>query len=167
MGKCTTGFTLRRRIQGEHADKKVAERESSQRSSSQGGQQEEESADQKSSTGNGLDLGPIALSFGGSTNESRGRLVLVVFCYFTPAMIVAGSAAYQGTEAKTAAFAGEESYAEASTSGLQSIHSMKTEEWQQQFEADGYVDLWVEEEFNAGSRLVVNHRRLILLSHAQ
>ncbi|EIE20540.1 hypothetical protein COCSUDRAFT_18627 [Coccomyxa subellipsoidea C-169] len=78
--------------------------------------------------GNGLDLGPIALSFGGSTNESRGRL--------------------------TAAFAGEESYAEASTSGLQSIHSMKTEEWQQKFEADGYVDLWVEEEFNAGSRLV-------------
>ena len=36
-----------------------------------------------------------------------------------------------------------------------SIHSMTTEEWQQAHEADGYVDLWVEEEFNSGSRLVV------------
>lgn len=45
---------------------------------------------------------------------------------------------------------------EASTSGGQSIHSMTTEQWRQQFEADGYVDLWLEEEFNAGSRLVVS-----------
>ena len=36
-----------------------------------------------------------------------------------------------------------------------SIHSMTTGEWQQAYEADGYVDLWVEEEFNSGSRLVV------------
>lgn len=42
-----------------------------------------------------------------------------------------------------------------SVSGMQSIHSMRTEEWQEQYEADGYVDLWLEEEFNAGSRLVV------------
>ena len=52
--------------------------------------------------------------------------------------------------------AGEQTQAEAFTSGLQSIHSMRTEDWQQQYEADGYVDLWVEEEFNAGSRLVVS-----------
>lgn len=32
---------------------------------------------------------------------------------------------------------------------------MTSEEWQRQYEADGYVDLWVQEEFNAGSRLVV------------
>ena len=36
-----------------------------------------------------------------------------------------------------------------------SIHSMTTEEWQQAYEADGFVDLWVQEEFNSGSRLVV------------
>ena len=38
---------------------------------------------------------------------------------------------------------------------------MKTEEWQQQYEADGYVDLWVEEEFNSGSRLVVSFNPII------
>lgn len=36
-----------------------------------------------------------------------------------------------------------------------SIHEMTTDEWQQAYEADGYVDLWVQEEFNSGSRLVV------------
>ena len=35
-----------------------------------------------------------------------------------------------------------------------SIHSMTTEEWRQRYEKDGTVDLWLEEEFNAGSRLV-------------
>ncbi|KAL6765953.1 putative ferredoxin [Haematococcus lacustris] len=37
---------------------------------------------------------------------------------------------------------------------LKSIHSMTTAEWRAQYEKDGMVDLWVEEEFNAGSRLV-------------
>ncbi|GFH26311.1 ferredoxin-A, partial [Haematococcus lacustris] len=37
---------------------------------------------------------------------------------------------------------------------LTSIHSMTTAEWRAQYEKDGMVDLWVEEEFNAGSRLV-------------
>ena len=32
---------------------------------------------------------------------------------------------------------------------------MTTDAWQQTYEADGYVDLWVQEEFNSGSRLVV------------
>ena len=32
---------------------------------------------------------------------------------------------------------------------------MSTAEWRAKYERDGYVDLWVEEEFNAGSRLVV------------
>eukprot|EP00199_Chlamydomonas_sp_CCMP681_P007079 CAMPEP_0119106200 /NCGR_PEP_ID=MMETSP1180-20130426/3960_1 /TAXON_ID=3052 ORGANISM="Chlamydomonas cf sp, Strain CCMP681" /NCGR_SAMPLE_ID=MMETSP1180 /ASSEMBLY_ACC=CAM_ASM_000741 /LENGTH=295 /DNA_ID=CAMNT_0007091471 /DNA_START=131 /DNA_END=1018 /DNA_ORIENTATION=- len=36
-----------------------------------------------------------------------------------------------------------------------SIHSMTTEQWRAQYQqADGTVDLWVEEEFNAGSRLM-------------
>ena len=42
--------------------------------------------------------------------------------------------------------------------GASSIHDMSTQEWRTRFEADGCVDLWVQEEFNAGSRLVV--RRL-------
>lgn len=36
----------------------------------------------------------------------------------------------------------------------ESIHSMTTEEWRRRYEQDGAVDLWVEEEFNSGSRLV-------------
>ena len=39
----------------------------------------------------------------------------------------------------------------------QSIHSMTTAEWRGKYEVDGLVDLWVEEEFNAGSRLVVRY----------
>eukprot|EP00197_Chlamydomonas_leiostraca_P002911 CAMPEP_0202857298 /NCGR_PEP_ID=MMETSP1391-20130828/297_1 /ASSEMBLY_ACC=CAM_ASM_000867 /TAXON_ID=1034604 /ORGANISM="Chlamydomonas leiostraca, Strain SAG 11-49" /LENGTH=307 /DNA_ID=CAMNT_0049536083 /DNA_START=60 /DNA_END=983 /DNA_ORIENTATION=- len=35
-----------------------------------------------------------------------------------------------------------------------SIHSMTTEEWRAKYEKDGTIDLWVEEEFNSGSRLV-------------
>ena len=47
-----------------------------------------------------------------------------------------------------------------------SIHSMTTQEWQHAHEADGYVDLWVEEEFNSGSRLVVRpHRAALLAKH--
>ena len=38
---------------------------------------------------------------------------------------------------------------------LRSINSMSTEEWRRRYEADGAVDLWVEEEFNSGSRLSV------------
>lgn len=37
-----------------------------------------------------------------------------------------------------------------------SIHSLSTEEWRRLYEPDGYVDLWVEEEFNSGSRIVVS-----------
>ena len=48
----------------------------------------------------------------------------------------------------------------------ESIHSMTTEEWQQQYEADGYVDLWVQEEFNSGSRLVVSPLDTWLMLHA-
>lgn len=34
---------------------------------------------------------------------------------------------------------------------------MTTAEWQAKYEKDGRVDLWLEEEFNSGSRLVVSH----------
>ena len=41
-------------------------------------------------------------------------------------------------------------------SGIPSIASMSTAEWREQHERDGRVDLWLEDEFNAGSRLVVS-----------
>lgn len=45
---------------------------------------------------------------------------------------------------------------EASTSRPASIARLTTAEWRAKYEKDGMVDLWVEEEFNAGSRLVVS-----------
>ena len=50
---------------------------------------------------------------------------------------------------------------EASTSEPQSIARMSTTEWRDKFEKDGMVDLWLEDEFNAGSRLVVRGVRKI------
>ncbi|DBA80819.1 TPA: Ferredoxin-1, chloroplastic [Trebouxia sp. C0004] len=41
-----------------------------------------------------------------------------------------------------------------STADHQSIHEMSTEEWRAAYEQEGCVDLWVEEEFNSGSRLM-------------
>ena len=38
----------------------------------------------------------------------------------------------------------------------QSIHGMTTNEWRDAYEQEGCVDLWVEEEFNSGSRLMVS-----------
>lgn len=37
----------------------------------------------------------------------------------------------------------------------QSIHSMTTQAWRDKYEHDGCVDLWMEDEYNAGSRLKV------------
>jgi hypothetical protein len=45
---------------------------------------------------------------------------------------------------------------------------MSTDEWRRQYAPDGYVDLWVEEEFNAGSRVVVRSRvRSVMLRALQ
>ncbi len=41
-------------------------------------------------------------------------------------------------------------------SSIPSISSLSTEEWRRQYERDGRVDLWLEDEFNAGSRLIVS-----------
>lgn len=43
-----------------------------------------------------------------------------------------------------------------SPSRYQSIHEMSTDEWRAAYEQEGCVDLWVEEEFNSGSRLMVS-----------
>lgn len=52
---------------------------------------------------------------------------------------------------------GADEDSEGPTEPVPSIHSMTTAEWRARYEnADGTIDLWVEEEFNAGSRLVVS-----------
>jgi len=48
-----------------------------------------------------------------------------------------------------------------STADHQSIHEMSTEEWRAEYEQEGCVDLWVEEEFNSGSRLMVSPTALL------
>jgi ferredoxin len=45
---------------------------------------------------------------------------------------------------------------------MKSISSITTEEWRAKYEKDGMVDLWVEEEFNSGSRLKVSSPSLHL-----
>lgn len=41
---------------------------------------------------------------------------------------------------------------------MASISSLTTEQWRAKYEnKDGAVDLWLEDEYNAGSRLVVSH----------
>lgn len=74
----------------------------------------------------GISLGPISLIYGDDFAEGRPS-----------------SSGSNGSEQ------------EDSGPGPQSISSMTTAEWRAKYEKDGCVDLWVEEEFNSGSRLVV------------
>lgn len=80
---------------------------------------------QSSSSWDGMALGPIALSFGTEFSEIMDKQATT-------------SNKNQGHE----------------TSPLTSIHSMTTAEWREKYESDGSISLWVEEEFNAGSRLI-------------
>ncbi len=49
-----------------------------------------------------------------------------------------------------------------------SIHSMTTAEWRAMYEKeDGTVDLWMEDEFNAGSRLVVSRHTRAALANSR
>ena len=52
---------------------------------------------------------------------------------------------------------------------MSSTNSMSTAEWRAKYEKGGAVDLWVEEEFNSGSRVIVRHVAAIsshgLLTH--
>lgn len=41
----------------------------------------------------------------------------------------------------------------------ESLSKLTNKEWKEKYQTDGCVDLWVEEEFNAGSRLVVRNNR--------
>lgn len=73
-----------------------------------------------------LSMGPIALTF---SNDFRER---------------------SSNDASSRVDEGEQDGAPAAPS----ISSMTTAEWREKYEADGKVDLWVEEEFNSGSRLM-------------
>ncbi len=89
---------------------------------------------QQQHTGGGVPLCPISISFGGDAGGDGHE---------RPEPLRADSGAEAGP-------------------GPRSIHSMTTAEWRARYERDGMVDLWVEEEFNAGSRLVV--RKFLLPS---
>lgn len=73
----------------------------------------------------GVSMGPISLSFDGS--ETEGDL--------------------KDDELKAMVQGEKPEY--------KSISGMSTAEWRAKYEPAGAVDLWVEEEFNSGSRLVV------------
>lgn len=79
----------------------------------------------QSSAWDGMALGPISLSFGSEFGESMDK---------------------SSTSNKD--------QADGVASPAPSIHSMTTAEWRDRYEKDGSVSLWVEEEFNAGSRLI-------------
>ncbi|KAI8465685.1 MAG: Apoferredoxin [Monoraphidium minutum] len=59
-----------------------------------------------------------------------------------------------GIKPKEHASTSEEDAAAAAALPAPSIARMTTAEWREKYEKDGTVDLWMEEEFNAGSRLV-------------
>lgn len=54
----------------------------------------------------------------------------------------------------TSSDASDSSDLESNNQPIESIATLSTKEWREKFEKDGRVDLWVEEEFNAASRLV-------------
>ena len=74
----------------------------------------------------GASLGPISLSFADSV-DAEGEL----------------------TDDDLNALVAEEK------AKIKSINTMTTSEWREKYEKDGAVDLWVEEEFNSGSRVIV------------
>lgn len=73
----------------------------------------------------GVSLGPISLSFGNDFQNNSDRNV-----------------------------ESEDDNSGADGRG-ESLSKLTNKEWKEKYEIDGCVDLWVEEEFNAGSRLVV------------
>mmetsp|Transcript_27361 Transcript_27361/g.68745 ORF Transcript_27361/g.68745 Transcript_27361/m.68745 type:complete len:323 (-) Transcript_27361:71-1039(-) len=83
------------------------------------------SAAQSAASAAGVSLGPIGLSLGGDLGEK------------------ADGQSNRGRSPQE----GEEQVE------LKSIASMTTEEWRATYEPNGRVNLWVEEEFNSGSRL--------------
>ena len=135
-------------------------RRSNSKASSSGKSREVESRSSARSS-SGPELGPIALSFGGSSNsldsgKHRHRRPHIPMTTQRTMMFGITDVAVRLPQPRL--LPAELDAADLTGQGA-SIHSMTTEEWQQAYEADGFVDLWVQEEFNSGSRLVVRPRQ--------
>uniref|UniRef100_A0A061RBV1 Ferredoxin n=1 Tax=Tetraselmis sp. GSL018 TaxID=582737 RepID=A0A061RBV1_9CHLO len=108
----------------------------------------------------GLSLGPIGLTLGGDLGESADGKTGQISK--NPVQDAAGKAGVSlGPIGLTlGGDIGERADGQASDTSLDStekpasIASMTTEEWRAKYEPHGRVDLWVEEEFNSGSRLI-------------
>jgi hypothetical protein len=101
-------------------------------------------------------LGPIGLSYSASAKVCRLRAPISRLLQRSRASRLNPCCPLCLQERPSTSNRGE---GEASTSAPQSIARMSTEEWRTKYEQDGTVDLWLEDEFNAGSRLVVRHTR--------
>ena len=89
------------------------------------------------STGSGpIELGPIGMTVGASSDG--------------PAQARVG----REEEERNASSSSSSSSSETEKERVRRLSSLSTEEWRARYEPDGCVDLWVVEEFNAGSRLV-------------
>ena len=91
---------------------------------------------QQPRTGSGpIELGPIGMTVGAS---SDGPAQAKVEEESSSAASTSGGGGSSGSSKKASS----------------RLSALSTEEWRAKYEPDGCVDLWVEEEFNAGSRLV-------------
>mmetsp|Transcript_12523 Transcript_12523/g.35187 ORF Transcript_12523/g.35187 Transcript_12523/m.35187 type:complete len:331 (-) Transcript_12523:45-1037(-) len=115
--------------------------------------------------GFGLSLGPIGLTLGGDLGEAADGKTGQVGTQEKEGNSVQSAASASGVSLGPIGLTlggdlGEEADGqvktnlEANTEGLESISSMTTEEWRAKYEPHGRVSLWVEEEFNSGSRLI-------------
>ena len=92
---------------------------------------------QQPRTGSGpIELGPIGMTVGASSDG--------------PAQARVG----REEEERNASSSSSSSSSETEKERVRRLSSLSTEEWRARYEPDGCVDLWVVEEFNAGSRLV-------------
>lgn len=100
--------------------------------------------------GLGDSLGPIGLTIGGDMKEpvQRDEMSWMDGAPLSPPIgVESGEGGERGAAAPTTT-------GKPAATPVPSIHSMSTSEWRSLYEKDGTVDLWMEEEFNAGSRLV-------------
>ena len=86
----------------------------------------------------GIGLGPIGLTIGGGLAQGGS------------------SSGSSDEEEKRSGGGSPSASASAQQQPIKSVASLTTEEWRARYEQDGRVDLWLQEEFNAGSRIVVS-----------
>lgn len=118
--------------------------------------QAETSTTDKSMGGLGDVLGPIGLTVGPSMEEKKTKTAgaQIMQRAADAAGVSLGPIGLTiGSDLAASESDSDQDGAEPSTRP-RSIATMTTEEWRQKHEKDGRVDLWVQEEFNAASRLV-------------